>query len=268
MFVPIVTLGLLGVTLTALLRLVETYVAPWTAHPQTAIESRTARRYGNANRRVLMPHGCRSQLRSSRCRCSAAALCIDAGAARCRRAGRLHRTMRKINVGVSVVAAECGAHHALCGQGARHLRQALHRRQHHPVRRRRVAGRHRGGRAGHARSSNVSDVAIGRGMKAKQFWGLAPRPPQAYAVAREHQDRGRPQGQAPERGRRRRRQLQLAHGPRGAASAGLDVDGRPVHLPGHRRPAAGPGRRPARRRGAASRRTSIWRMKQKPGIHS
>lgn len=31
MFVPIVTLGLLGVTLTALLRLAETYVAPWTA---------------------------------------------------------------------------------------------------------------------------------------------------------------------------------------------------------------------------------------------
>src|SRR3984893_8800405 len=24
--------------------------------------------------------------------------------------------------------------------------------------------------------SNVNDVAIGRGMKAKQFWGLAPRP--------------------------------------------------------------------------------------------
>ncbi len=31
MFVPIVTLGLLGVTLTALLRLVEVHVAPWTA---------------------------------------------------------------------------------------------------------------------------------------------------------------------------------------------------------------------------------------------
>ena len=30
MFVPIVTLGLLGVTLTALLRLAEQYVAPWT----------------------------------------------------------------------------------------------------------------------------------------------------------------------------------------------------------------------------------------------
>jgi NitT/TauT family transport system permease protein len=30
MFVPIVTLGLLGVTLTALLRLAEKYVAPWT----------------------------------------------------------------------------------------------------------------------------------------------------------------------------------------------------------------------------------------------
>ena len=34
MFVPIVTLGLLGVTLTALLRLVEKYVAPWTAASQ------------------------------------------------------------------------------------------------------------------------------------------------------------------------------------------------------------------------------------------
>jgi NitT/TauT family transport system permease protein len=31
MFVPIVTLGLLGVTLTALLRVVEKKVAPWTA---------------------------------------------------------------------------------------------------------------------------------------------------------------------------------------------------------------------------------------------
>ena len=31
--------------------------------------------------------------------------------------------------------------------------------------------------------SNVTDVAIGRGMKAKQLWGLAPRPPQVYAVA-------------------------------------------------------------------------------------
>jgi NitT/TauT family transport system permease protein len=34
MFVPIVTLGLLGVTLTALLRLAEKYVAPWTAGSQ------------------------------------------------------------------------------------------------------------------------------------------------------------------------------------------------------------------------------------------
>ena len=34
MFVPIVTLGLLGVTLTALLRLVEKKVAPWTAASQ------------------------------------------------------------------------------------------------------------------------------------------------------------------------------------------------------------------------------------------
>ena len=34
MFVPIVTLGLLGVTLTALLRTVEKHVAPWTAQAQ------------------------------------------------------------------------------------------------------------------------------------------------------------------------------------------------------------------------------------------
>jgi ABC-type nitrate/sulfonate/bicarbonate transport system substrate-binding protein len=31
--------------------------------------------------------------------------------------------------------------------------------------------------------ANISDVAIGRGMKAKQLWGLAPRPPQVYAVS-------------------------------------------------------------------------------------
>ncbi len=34
MFVPIVTLGLLGVTLTALLRVAEKRVAPWTAASQ------------------------------------------------------------------------------------------------------------------------------------------------------------------------------------------------------------------------------------------
>jgi ABC-type nitrate/sulfonate/bicarbonate transport system permease component len=35
MFVPIVTLGVLGVTLTALLRLLELKVAPWTASGQS-----------------------------------------------------------------------------------------------------------------------------------------------------------------------------------------------------------------------------------------
>src|SRR5258708_5552901 len=30
--------------------------------------------------------------------------------------------------------------------------------------------------------NNVNDVSIGRGMKAKQLWGLGPRPPQVYAV--------------------------------------------------------------------------------------
>src|SRR5205823_13236523 len=30
---------------------------------------------------------------------------------------------------------------------------------------------------------SVSEVPIGRGMKVQQFWGLAPRMPQAYVVA-------------------------------------------------------------------------------------
>src|SRR5499427_6330905 len=30
---------------------------------------------------------------------------------------------------------------------------------------------------------SVSDVAVGRGMKVQQFWGLAPRMPQAYMVS-------------------------------------------------------------------------------------
>ena len=60
----------------------------------------------------------------------------------------------------------------------------------------------------------VSDVAIGNGMKVQQFWGLAPRMPQAYMTAPGRQDRGRSQGQAALRHRRRRRRIQLAHGPR------------------------------------------------------
>ncbi|MEA2991711.1 MAG: NitT/TauT family transport system substrate-binding protein [Alphaproteobacteria bacterium] len=31
--------------------------------------------------------------------------------------------------------------------------------------------------------ANVTDVAIGRGMKARQMWGFAPKPPQIYVVA-------------------------------------------------------------------------------------
>jgi NitT/TauT family transport system substrate-binding protein len=31
--------------------------------------------------------------------------------------------------------------------------------------------------------ANISDVAIGRGMKARQLWGFAPKPPQVYAVS-------------------------------------------------------------------------------------
>ena len=63
---------------------------------------------------------------------------------------------------------------------------------------------------------SVSDVAIGRGLKVQQIWGLAPRMPQAYMVQEGITNGGRAQGQAAVRDRRRRRRLQLAHGPRGA----------------------------------------------------
>ena len=61
--------------------------------------------------------------------------------------------------------------------------------------------------------ATVSDVQIGRGMKVKQVWGLAPKAPQAYVVVRRHQDLRRSQGQAAVGRRRRGRQLQLAHRP-------------------------------------------------------
>ena len=57
MFVPIVTLGLLGVTLTALLRLAEKYVAPWTAASSRRLIRRTQslfRRMRGPSRRMTM----------------------------------------------------------------------------------------------------------------------------------------------------------------------------------------------------------------------
>ena len=43
--------------------------------------------------------------------------------------------------------------------------------------------------------SNLPDVAIARGLKGKQIWGLAPRPPQAYVVPAER-SRRRPTSRA------------------------------------------------------------------------
>ena len=43
---------------------------------------------------------------------------------------------------------------------------------------------------------SVSDVAIGRGLKVQQIWGLAPRMPQAYMVQEGINESRRPQGQA------------------------------------------------------------------------
>ena len=68
------------------------------------------------------------------------------------------------------VAAQCRAHHALCGEGARLFRQALHRRQHHPVRRRPVGDSAAAVAQGTAIVS-VSDVAIGRGLKVQADLG-------------------------------------------------------------------------------------------------
>ena len=68
-----------------------------------------------------------------------------------------------------------------------------------------------------------------------------------------HQDRGGSQGQAALRDRRRRRRLQLADGPRHPAFGGSRRRGRAVHSLADRRAAAGPDRRPDRRRRAASR---------------
>ena len=84
---------------------------------------------------------------------------------------------------------------------------------------------------------------------------LGPGAPDAaglHGVAR-HQDRSRSQGQEAQRDRRRRRRLQLAHGPRGPQDRRAHGRRRAIHLLRHRRPPAGPGRRPDRRRGAASR---------------
>ena len=43
---------------------------------------------------------------------------------------------------------------------------------------------------------SVSDVAVGRGMKVQQIWGLAPRMPQAYVVQPDIKTAAGPQGQA------------------------------------------------------------------------
>ncbi len=100
--------------------------------------------------------------------------------------------------------------------------------------------------------ATVSDVQIGRGMKVKQIWGLAPRAPQAYVVGPGITRLCRSQGQAAVRGRRRRRQLQLAHRSRGARQGRAQGRRRAVHRPRHRRPSRRPGGGPDRRGRAAS----------------
>ena len=118
-------------------------VAPWTAAVATRLT--TSDSIGERSDEMRMPASVerrsrfcapsivRSPMRGWRGAAAAADL-HDHAQDQCRRLGR---------------AAERRAHVALCGQGARPLRQALHRRQHHPVRRRPVADLDRGGCAGH-----------------------------------------------------------------------------------------------------------------------
>ena len=146
------------------------------------------------------------------------ALADDAAAQNC-------PTMRKINVGVSVappnvvhtspyVAKELGFFAKRCidaniiqfegGQSATVERRRPRR----------------------ARPSSASATSpIGRGLKVQQIWGLAPRMPQAYMVPADIKTAADLKGKRLSRDRRRRRRLQLAHGPRGAASPpGSTVD--------------------------------------------
>ena len=98
--------------------------------------------------------------------------------------------------------------------------------------------------------SNLPDTAIAQGLKARQIWGLAPRPPQAYVVSADIKTPADLKG----------KRLSAAGGIGGfnwlvgraaLREGGLTVERRPVHLAGHGGAAARLRRRPDRRRRAA-----------------
>ena len=107
--------------------------------------------------------------------------------------------------------------------------------------------------------ATVSDVQVGRGMKVKQVWGLAPKAPQAYVVSEGIKGFGDLKG----------KRLSAAGGGVGSfnwrigrealSKAGLSRRQRAVHLAGHRRAARRAGRRPDRRGRRSIRRTPISR---------
>jgi len=157
--------------------------------------------------------------------------------------------LRKINVGVSGVAAQCGAHRRLCGEGARHLRQALHRRQHHPVRRRLLAGRLGGAHPGqylHHRQRRPDRPR----HEGETGLGLAPKTPQAYVVSEKRQEFRRPQG----------KRLSAAGGGPSAASTGGSAARRSPR-PGSRSRTPNSSRRapPGRLPGSSPGRSTPWR---------
>ena len=186
--------------------------------------------------------------RSVSCRLvlGALAMAADAAAQNC-------PTMRKINIGVSVAPPNVVHTSPYVAKDARLLRQALHRRQHHPVRGRPVGDLGGGGRAGHRdrqrqrrRDRPRPEGAADLGARAAHAAGLhgagatsRPRP-----ISRASGCRATGGGVGGFNWRMGREVLK---------SAGLDGRRRAVHLLGHRRPAARPGRRPDRRRRAASR---------------
>ena len=123
--------------------------------------------------------------------------------------------MRKINIGVSVAPPNVVHTSPYMAKDLGSSPSAASR----PISSSSKAASRRPRRSAAAQGSaivSVSDVAIGRGMKVQQFWGLAPRMPQAYMVPADDQEGRRPQGQAHVGHRRRRRRLQLADGSRGA----------------------------------------------------
>ena len=115
--------------------------------------------------------------------------------------------------------------------------------------------------------ANLSDVAIGRGMKAQQFWGFAPRLPQVYASRRTSRLQPISRAASSSASGGGVGGLQVAHGSRGSADRGPQGRGCAIHLARHRRPAAG--LVAGQIDGVALHPEDVYlAMQKKPGVHA